>query len=311
MEGKPLPPTWRPCPTGQCAHPVLEPLGGMTMRDYSELSLSTEAVAASHAIAAAATAGDATALQNLLDAAGDDGADARDTDGAPALLCAARGGHADCAQILLARGAAVDGADRLGVTPLMSAAYANEPAAVRLLLGAAANPLLRTTHFETALDHAREVGASACVALLDAARGDEERLLDAVVGGDAARVRALLDGGSITLADVDALLRSPRTQHHRERCTALHWACAGGHVGVVDALCERGADADATDAAGWTPLMEAATAGEAGAVRALLAAGADPRRENRYGRTALALARQGGRGECAEVLAAAAAGDAG
>ena len=247
----------------------------------------------------------------MLDAAGDDGADARDTDGAPALLCAARGGHADCAQILLARGAAVDGTDRLGVTPLMAAAYANEPAAVRLLLGAAANPLLRTTHFETALDHAREVGAAACVALLDAARGDEERLLDAVVGGDSARVRALLDGGSIALADVDALLRSPRTQHHRERCTALHWACAGGHVGVVDALCERGADADAADAAGWTPLMEAATAGEAGAVRALLAAGADPRRENRYGRTALALARQGGRAECAEVLAAAAAGDAG
>ena len=179
----------------------------------------------------------------------------------------------------------------------MAAAYANEPAAVLwLLLGAAASPLLRTTHFETALDHAREVGAAACVALLDAARATRS---GCSTPSSAATPRACAPCSTavVTLADVDALLRSPRTQHHRERCTALHWACAGGHVGVVDALCERGADADAADAAGWTPLMEAATAGEAGAVRALLAAGADPRRENRYGRTALALARQGGRAE--------------
>ena len=55
-------------------------------------------------------------------------------------------------------------------------------------------------------------------------------------------------------------------------------------------LLKKGADANAADEAGWTPLMLAVRGGKLPAVEALLAAGADAAAQNQQGATALHLA---------------------
>jgi hypothetical protein len=80
-------------------------------------------------------------------------------------------------------------------------------------------------------------------------------------------------------------------------CSALHWACEHGHEHVARALldgkCEgRGAEVDARDKTGWTPLMMASQKGHEGVVRLLLARGARPELQDNGGWTALHLAVQ-------------------
>ncbi|MFY9610697.1 MAG: ankyrin repeat domain-containing protein [Blastocatellia bacterium] len=75
--------------------------------------------------------------------------------------------------------------------------------------------------------------------------------------------------------------------------TPLIEAAFGGHVGAVSALLEAGADPNARDADGWTPLMEAASKGRLDVVKRLLAAAADVKASNRDGRTAEEVAARG------------------
>ena len=60
--------------------------------------------------------------------------------GETALMIAARLGWKDGAELLLGRGAKVDAVNRLGETALIAAAQARQPALVRTLLEAGANP---------------------------------------------------------------------------------------------------------------------------------------------------------------------------
>ena len=73
----------------------------------------------------------AASLQILLSSGYDP--DARDEDGATALLWASRNGSADCVRTLLEAKASVN-VDNLGWTPLMAASFSNSPEAVRALL---------------------------------------------------------------------------------------------------------------------------------------------------------------------------------
>ena len=74
----------------------------------------------------------------------------------------------------------------------------------------------------------------------------------------------------------------------------IHSAVAGGHDEVVAVLVDAGAEVNATQAGGWTPLHGAAQTGSLVSVERLLAAGADPAARNDDGTTALDLARTGG-----------------
>ena len=69
--------------------------------------------------------------------------------------------------------------------------------------------------------------------------------------------------------------------------TPLMEAVFAGHAETIRALVERGADVNTKDRAGWTPLMEAASKGHAEAVMILLASGADANAKSNKGWTAV------------------------
>jgi ankyrin repeat protein len=139
-------------------------------------------------------------------------------------------------------------------------------------------------------------------------------ILEAVKAGDAERVEALARGGAAREADAEGvtalMLAANRGRLDMVRAlvaagadvnaadargfTPLFHACYNseedrGHPEVVDALLAAGADREARIGFGVRPLMYAAGNGEAACVQALLAAGADPAARNDGGRTALMM----------------------
>ena len=132
-------------------------------------------------------------------------ADAKDGDGYPALLMAARGGHldalkllrrhganldatnsgggtalmmavingkADCAEALLEWGADKDAADKNGYTALHQAAYRGQLECARLLVRARADRAKKNNKGQTALEVARQEGKAEVAALLEQADAD-------------------------------------------------------------------------------------------------------------------------------------------
>ncbi|HUQ39136.1 MAG TPA: ankyrin repeat domain-containing protein [Acidimicrobiales bacterium] len=83
---------------------------------------------------------------------------------------------------------------------------------------------------------------------------------------------------------------------------ALHSATAGRHHEVVELLLAAGADVNARQQGGWTPLMQAAHHGDMELVDMMLAYGADPTATVDDGRDAAALAAEGGHDAVAEIL---------
>jgi uncharacterized protein len=86
--------------------------------------------------------------------------------------------------------------------------------------------------------------------------------------------------------------------------TPLHWAVYRIDPELVDALLARGAKPDVVNLYGSSPLVEAVKTGNAGLVNRLLEAGADVESPNADGQTSLMLAARAGAAEVAEVLVA-------
>jgi truncated hemoglobin YjbI len=133
--------------------------------------------------------------------------------------------------------------------------------------------------------------------------GGRNLLHDAAAVGDLSLVEQLLDMGAGHIAD-DGQPRSPlycvanecsapgashivRTLlqrgsvhvnaiHGVKRCTALHMAARRGNVEVIEALLDGGADIEARDSLGETPLRRAVNCNKVQAAKLLLARGADP-----------------------------------
>lgn len=82
----------------------------------------------------------------------------------------------------------------------------------------------------------------------------------------------------------------------------LFVAAAAGQVERVDALLAQGADVNAKNAIGRTPLMGAASAGNVRIIRKLLAFGADPNAADNRGITALMEAATNGFEPAAKAL---------
>ena len=197
---------------------------------------SASATAADAGLIAAAKRGDVAAVRAALARGVDAGA--ADIDGTTALHWASYRNEVEIAELLLHAGARAQAANRYGVRPLSLACANRHSGLVERLLRA---------------------GADA-----NAARDDGETpLMTAGRAGIVESVKLLVAHG----ANVNA--REPWRDQ-----TALMWAAAEGHSGVIRTLVEAGADIRARSRSGFTPLLFAAREGHLDAVRTLLDSGA-------------------------------------
>jgi ankyrin repeat protein len=130
---------------------------------------------------------------------------------------------------------------------------------------------------------------------------------------------ALLLAGAGGGASADALLDAVRAGNDQEAVrligagadvnaadslgtTPLMWAARYGDAVLVERLIKAGADAAAENVFGVTPMSEAALIGSEPVIRELLAAGVDPDSPNPEGETALMLVVRTGQIDAAEVL---------
>lgn len=116
---------------------------------------------------------------------------------------------------------------------------------------------------------------------------------DAVMRGDAAAVRALLQ----KKADVNA----PQV----DGATALHWAVYRGDLTTVNLLLGAGATVSRANREGVTPLSMAVLYGHVAIVERLLKAGADAKERGPNGETTLMFAARNGNPELVRLLLAA------
>ncbi|KAB2966814.1 MAG: hypothetical protein F9K18_05100 [Thermoanaerobaculia bacterium] len=190
---------------------------------------------------------------------------AADEEGDTALLGAVEDGYLEVVPLLLAAKADPNRADRDGRTPMMSAVQYRQTALIPLLAAAGAD-----------LDAGTVLGPPLLMALAD---------------GDEALIRAVLDAGAN--ANVRSEFGTP----------ALIGAIEGGApIEVVELLLARKADVAARDGIEATALHAAVRARDLAIVRRLLAAGADVNAAQSNGETPLQTARYNGAPE--EIVAA-------
>ncbi|XVU29099.1 ankyrin repeat domain-containing protein [Actinoplanes sp. CA-054009] len=197
----------------------------------------------------------------------------------PEVITAARGG--DLAALSRLAGA-VDARGWMGETALHAAAAAGSAEAVRMLLGAGAQPRARRDNGDTPL-HRAATGDIAEL-LIRAAREvtpdqhNEHGQTPLHCARDREVTEVLLRRGA-SLSARDHFGRTP-----------LHDAGAGKARALLDA----GAQVDARDRFGETPLHRAVRDGDTELVELLLAEGADPAVRDEHGRSPIHLARQRG-----------------
>jgi uncharacterized protein len=136
--------------------------------------------------------------------------------------------------------------------------------------------------------------AGACCALLGLTAGCSYEQRFAAVDGKTAFLSEQLDKG------LDVNLETPVLH-----TTLLIYAAAHGHLDTVKMLVDRGADVNATDVTGWTPLHAAAYGGNPEIIRFLLSHGAKLTPDNWYTPTPLDVAEDLHHKEATEVLRAA------
>ncbi|WP_135229725.1 ankyrin repeat domain-containing protein [Deinococcus fonticola] len=169
-----------------------------------------------------------------------------------------------------------------GLSPVLFAAYYRRPAIVQLLIDAGA-PL---TLFEAA-------AAGQTAQVMEELEADPQLLqafspdgftalgLAAFFGHQELTTELLRRGADVHAASRNAMQVQP-----------LHSAVAGNHLGTVQALLQAGADVNAVQQDGFTPLMGAAQNGNTDLVALLLAHGAAPDRRTADDRSAWMLAAQ-------------------
>ncbi len=257
----------------------------------------------------AALYNDARMMRLLLEHGADP--NSKNASDATALIWA--GGDVEKARLLVAKGANVNAQSKEGRTPLHSAAAQDGAFEVVKLLvekGANVNAMDRIPNFAT--------GGMGSTPLMLAARGRDSRATEYLIehganvkstdsaGGDALmnaarqgsyeNVKMLLAHG----ADPKNVVR----EFPFKGANALTFAAMLDRADAVEALIAAGADVNAKDGAGNTPLTWAAMSerGDKRIVRALLRAGADPANKGAFDETPLTWAAKRGNTPIASML---------
>lgn len=288
------------------------------------LVLAVVTPAAASDIADAVRRGDKEAVRLLLAAMVD--VNEQQGDGTTALHWAAYNDDVETAELLIRRGANLQGVTRNGaLTPLLVAASNGSAGVVKALLAAGANPNVRSTDGATPLMTAAASGSVEAVKLLldqgaelnakDSARG-QTPLMFAAAADRAAVISELLKRGA-TVALTSTLVQlgrggerqgsnaapAPRESSTRLNeykaarraraaamggLSALHFAARDGQLLAARALIEGGADVNqGSGADSSTPLVMAISSGHYELGKLLLDHGADPNRANDDGLTPL------------------------
>jgi len=236
--------------------------------------------------------GNCTALATeLLD--GGASVDARDRFGARPLSHAARSGHLEMLELLLARGAPINARNLAGATALYFAAERGHVAVAQRLVERGADLKLTGRSGISPVAAAAYAGSDAIVELL-LAHGADDRGADETGKPPIvyAAARAKLDIVKRLLArNIDVNAR------YANDLTLLMWAAGADEkvpeadaLKMVSYLLEVGAHVDDRDARGRSALMIAAEGGRAEIANLLLASGADPLLKDNSGKRAADLA---------------------
>lgn len=215
-----------------------------------------------------------------------DDIDARNENNWTALEGAVTKGHSLIVRWLLSEGASVDCKMSNGMTALHLAAHYQFLSIVRTLIDAKADLSVKGDQYgRAALHFAAEAGSTAVVSLLI----EKGSLVDIKTNTDWTPLHFAAGKGRSDV--VSLLLRREANVEARtdDGSTALQIAAANNHSRVIEILIRGGATIDPrTNEKG--ALAIAAQCGSLGAVKCLLRAGADPNAQDRWGQSPLILA---------------------
>jgi ankyrin repeat protein len=254
---------------------------------------------------------------------------------------AIRNGHPEVVAVLLEQGADPNRKDHSGQTPLMLAAESGDRKSLRHLLAAGADPSA-THDSGSALARAVDVGDIDTVRLLLSAGADPalqtrsgKSLLYTAVEKDLHQIAALLKSAgavegkqtaetgrsadelyrALTRGDIHTLrqlleLGVPPDERDAEGRTLLARVCSKGYASlkpmpafpVARLLVDSGADVNASDRRGRTPLINAAGSGALDLAALLVSSGAEVDAATTDGQTALMIAAGKGQKEIAALL---------
>ncbi len=218
--------------------------------------------------------------------------DARDRFGARPLSHAARFGHLEMVDLLLARGAGIDARNLAGATALYFAAERGHTSVAQRLIQRGANVNLTGRSGVAPIAAASYVGNDAIVEALlahgaDGRAADETGKEPIIYAAAAAHLDVLK---RLLGLNIDVNARYPND------LTLLMWAAGADEkvpeteaLKVVTYLLNAGAHIDDRDARGRTALMIAAEGGRAEIAALLLARGADPSLKDNAGKRAADL----------------------
>jgi len=228
--------------------------------------------------AAAAKGCDSSAL--ILLEAGADVDVLEDMLGQAALHAAIDRNQVGMLSTLIGRGADVNVATKIGVTPLGHASAKGDPECVQALL--ANKAALRTES---------DKGVSPLGAAVN--KGSVEivkMLLDAGAPVDASAQYGALDTKNEEIENMLLDAGSNPNSLNLDGKSALHQAAQYGSTEICAYLADQGHDVNLKDAKGFTPLMEASQGGHKGVTRFLLSRGADAHATDLEGNSALHVA---------------------
>ncbi|CAL1539874.1 unnamed protein product [Lymnaea stagnalis] len=227
---------------------------------------------------AACSSGDKEEVKRLLQRGAD--INTANVDGLTALHQACIDDNIEMVEFLVEQGADVDVCDNEGWTPLHATASCAFTEIARYLIKHGANVAAVNNDGDLPMDIAENDEMEALL---------REEMKKQGIDAESARC----EEEERMLEDANQWLKDKtieEVRHPKTGATALHVASAKGYIKVMNILLEAGADVNAEDFDGWTPLHAAAHWGQEEACKLLVDNMCDMSHKNKAGHTAFDLA---------------------